>query len=256
MFSRLIVFCALTAPLLCAADFEATYTEQGDSSNTSRVRIKDGDVVMGDQRATLLYRSDTKDIVAIDHGQKTYLVFDEATAERMEQQMGDMQQQMAAAMQQLQSQMSQMSEEQRAMMERMLEQQGMGAQPSGAPRISVQPAGKARVGGMSCEKLRMSENGRPASEACVVPPGAVDMSGADYEALLTATDNMRSMVERMTGGFTQLNGLDFRALDGVPVQVRDLDDGSVSTLTTHSNAELDSSMFRVPEGYRQKQMPQ
>lgn len=256
MFSRVIVFCALAAPLLCAADFEATYRKQGDSGETSRVAVKNGDVVMGDHRATVLYRANTKDIVAIDHEKRTYLVFDEATARRMEQQMADMREQMADAMRQLESQMSQMSEEQRAMMQQMLKQQGMGAQPPGTPRMAVQRVGKARVGGMSCEKYRVTENGRPASEACVVPPGSVGMSAADYRALLTATDNMRNMVERMTGGFTQMKGMDFRALEGVPVQVRDLDDGSVSVLATHSDAKLDASMFRVPEGYRQKQMAQ
>lgn len=254
MFKRLFVFSTLMVPVLCSADFEATYRKQGDPSNTSSMSIRNGDVLMGDQQATLLYRAETRDIVAINHEAKSYFVFDEATTARLEQQMSEMQQRMASVMQQLESQTGQMSEEQRAMMQRMLEQQGMGAQAQGAPRMTVKAAGKGRVAGMSCQKYRVLENGRPATEACVVPPASVGMSTADYRALLTATDTMRGMVERMTGGFARLSEMDFRALDGVPVQMRDLGDGSVSTLASHSDAKLAASAFRIPDGYRQREI--
>ena len=48
--------------------------------------------------------------------------------------------------------------------------------------------------------------------------------------------------------------MNMRVMKGIPVRMRDLMDGDVSTLTSRSSVDLDAGMFRVPDGYQKRDM--
>ncbi len=50
--------------------------------------------------------------------------------------------------------------------------------------------------------------------------------------------------------------MNLRAMKGIPVRMRDLVDGDISTLVSRSSAELDAGIFRVPDGYRKRDILQ
>jgi hypothetical protein len=74
---------------------------------------------------------------------------------------------------------------------------------------------------------------------------------------VSATDTVRKFMERMSGNNdSDAVTMNLRAMKGIPVRMRDLVDGDVSTLVARSSAELNAADFRVPDGYRKRDMLQ
>jgi len=75
--------------------------------------------------------------------------------------------------------------------------------------------------------------------------------------MVNATDAVRKIMERVTGkNDNDAISMNLRAMKGIPIRMRDLVDGDVSTLASRSSAELDAAIFRVPDGYRKRDILQ
>ena len=173
------------------------------------------------------------------------------------QQMGAAQQQMNAMMAQMQEQMKNMSEEQRAQMQQMMESRMASGGAKIAVKTTVQKKGEDTVAGVSCTNMMILANGKPSGEVCVAQAGVLGLDTADYHSMVNATDTVRRLMERVTGrDDNDTVSMNMRVMKGIPVRMRDLMDGDVSTLTSRSSVDLDAGMFRVPDGYQKRDMLQ
>ena len=257
--NQILIVLSLALPALCLADATLKYQGNKDPSSVTSIQVKDGDVLMGDQQSKMLYKAGRNEIIIIDHPRRTYMVLDEEAAKRMEQQMSGMQQQMNVMMQQMQQQMAQMSDEEREQMKKLLGSGMMSGAKQPPVKTTIQRHGKSEVAGIDCEKVTLLSNGKPSSKICVAPPNAVHVDSRDYEALLAATDAVKSIVQRMTGrlsGDIRSMSLNMRDMRGIPVLIHDLEHDYVSTLISHSDGKLDPSSFEIPKEYRRQQMVQ
>ncbi len=254
---RYLLILPLLLPTLGQADSTLKYTSEAFPDGETIIQVKDGDVLMGDRESKMLFKDGKPEIVIIDHRSRTYMVMDEETAKRMEQQMGAAQQQMSAAMQQMQQQMENMSDEQKAQMQQMM---GSYMQPGAARKpvkTTVQRQGEDTVAGVTCTKLMVLVNGKPSGDVCVARAGVLGLDTQDYLSMVNATDAVRKIMERVSGkNDNDAVSMNLRAMKGIPIRMRDLVDGDISTLASRSSAELDAGIFQVPDGYRKRDILQ
>ena len=255
MSPRFLLILLLVLPASVLADTTLTYANEKLPGGETIIQVKDGDVLMGDKRAKMLFKNSAKELVVIDHETKSYMVMDEETAKKLEQQMGQVQEQMDAMMQQMQQQMQNMSEEQRAQLQQMLgDKMPMGA--ANKPiETTVQQQGTDTVAGVTCTKMMVLVNDKPSGDVCVATAGVLGIDTDDYDSMVSATDAVRNFVERVSGrNDNDAVTMNLRAMKGIPVRMRDLVDGDTSILESRSTAELDAQLFTVPAGYQQKDM--
>lgn len=244
-------------PGLCQADSTLTYASETNPGRETIIQVKGEDVIMGDRDAKMLFLGGRQEVVMIDHSSKTYMVIDEATVKRLEEQVSAARQQMAIVMEQMKAQMQNMTEEQRAQMQQMIESQ-MPAGAGKAPvKTSVKKQGEDNVAGVSCTVLLILINDSPSGKVCVAQAGALGLDTQDYHSMANATDTVRRFMEQVSGrNDNDTVSMNLRAMKGIPVRMSDLVDGDISILSSRSSADLDAALFRVPDGYRKREMLQ
>ena len=239
---RYFLILPLLLPTVGQPDATLKYTSEAFPDGETIIQVKDGDVLMGDRNSKMLFKDGKPEIVIIDHRSRTYMVMDEETAKRMEQKMGAAQQQMSAAMEQMQQMM------------------GSYMQPGAARKpvkTTVQRQGEDTVAGVTCTKLMVLVNGKPSGDVCVARAGVLGLDTADYLSMVNATDAVRKIMERVSGkNDNDAVSMNLRAMKGIPVRMRDLVDGDISTLASRSSAKLDAGIFQVPDGYRKRDILQ
>ena len=188
----------------------------------------------------------------IDDADKSYIAFDKATMEKLAVKIN-------AAMAQMKEQLAKMPPEQRAQMEAMLP--GM----AGADKKWVVEAidtGKSdKVDGRSCRVWDIKRNGELDDQMCVVPysslPGKENFQ-AMFEKFAKVFEEMAKSVPMLSGMMTN----EFAAqakVGGFPVRTRGYENGKLGD-TEHNvrvwrEEAMAATMFDVPAGYKQKQMP-
>ena len=251
---QFIRFLPLLLPAVCLADTTLDYDSSKNPDAEMSIHIKDGDVLMGGKSSKALYKAGSREIVVIDHTRQTFMVIDDAAAQKMNEQVTAMQDQMKAMMAQMQKQMANMTPEQRAMIEQTMKQQmpAMAAKPAST---TVEPKGNDSVGGIACRIIVVKTDNQPAHEACVASSKALGVSNADYQSMLAAMDAMQEIMRKLSGGIGTFP-VNVRDLDGIPVRMKNLGDGETSSLTGRSSATLDPDLFAIPSGYTQRPLMQ
>ena len=119
--------------------------------------------------------------------------------------------------------------------------------------MRVTATGKSRkVAGYNCKVHRMSQGGRDIQEMCIASRKAVGVPQGDYQTMQNMFAFMREIAEKSMAAIGMRGaGPSFPDIDGVPVEIRDLKDGSVSVLRRVSTKSISDSKFAVPAGYRQ-----
>ncbi len=257
MIPRSLLVLLLLLPALGQADTTLQYVSEARPDDATIIQVKDGDVLMGDRSSKMLFKDGKQEVVIIDHPSKTYMVMDEESVKRLEQQMGAAQQQMNAAMAQMQKQMENMSEEQRAQMQQMMGQHMQSGVAKNPAKTTVKQQGEDTVAGVTCMKLMVLVDDKPSGDVCVARAGVLGVDTKDYMAMVSATDAVRKFMQRVSGkSDNEAVSMNLRAMKGIPVRMRDLVDGDISTLKSRSSAQLDAAIFRVPGGYQKRDMPQ
>lgn len=260
------------------ATFAATTIEfdgQGDGPET--MMISKGKVLMRTgQDEDMVYDDRTRRMTMITHSERGYFVLDPDTMmERMQgmqaqsqQQMQQLQQELGPAMQQMKQQFQQLlddpnlSDAQKQMIQQQLEQMSGAASampeaPSGGMPMSepvrVQATGESRkVGGIACRVHRMSQGGRDIQEMCIASRQAVGVPADDYQTMQNMFAVMREIAEKSMAAVGMHGAApSFPDVDGVPVEIRDLEDGTVSVLRSVSTKSIADSKFAIPAGYRE-----
>ena len=191
-------------------------------------------------------------LYVIDEADKSYIVFDKATMEQLAVKLN-------AAMAQMKEQLAKLPPEQRAQMEAMVP--GM----SGGDKKWVVEAidtGKSdKVDGRACRLWDIKRNGELDDQICVVAYSSLP----GKENFQTMFANFAKVFEEMAKSVPMLSGMmtnEFDAqakVNGFPVRTRDYENGQLGNternVSVWREEAIPASMFDVPAGYKQKQMP-
>jgi hypothetical protein len=187
----------------------------------------------------------------IDDADKSYIAFDKATMEQLAKKIN-------GAMEQMKEQLAKLPPEQRAQMEQMMP--GMTEEKKWV--VDAVDTGKSdKVDGRACRIWDIKRNGELDDQLCVVPYTALP-GKENFQAMFA---NFAKVFEEMAKSVPMLSGMmtnEFGAqakVNGFPVRTRAYEDGKLGN-TEHSMSvwreeAIPASMFTVPAGYKQKQMP-
>ena len=188
----------------------------------------------------------------IDDADKSYIAFDKATMEKLAVKIN-------AAMAQMQEQLAKLPPEQRAQMEAMLPNMAGGDKKWVVEAIDTGKSDK--VDGRACRVWDVKRNGELDDQMCVVPyaslPGKENFQ-AMFANFAKVFEEMAKSVPMLSGMMT--NEFDAQAkVNGFPVRTRGYENGKLGN-TEHNvrvwrEEAIPASMFEVPAGYKQKQMP-
>jgi hypothetical protein len=186
---------------------------------------------------------------------RSYTVLDKATIEAMGKKM-------TAVIDQAKQQLAKLPPEQRAQMEAMLGKQ-IPALAGGMKRtVDVTDTGKSeKVDGRTCRVWDVKRGGELDEQICVVSfaqlPGKEDFQAvfrrfaAIFEDIAKSVPDLAGM---MNSEYETLN-----KINGFPVRSRDYEEGKLGDsehlVKVWREEPIPASMFEVPAGYRQEQMP-
>jgi hypothetical protein len=240
------------------------YREEPPVIGTIEVSTQDGTSRMevtspgSNESGGMIFREESKEFIAIDHEEKEYYVIDEATMERIGNQLN-------SAMQQMQESLANMPPEQRAMAEQMMKQHL--PQPAEAPEpVTVKETGATdTINGFRCKYHEVRQQGAKIRELCVADWSDIDGGREASSSMLAMADFFETMADQFSSG----SGIDvmgqhralfgqMRELGGYPVLTREFDETgrieSESRLKSARSADIDPALFNPPQGYRRKDL--
>jgi hypothetical protein len=205
----------------------------------------------GGSGTVVLFKNDV--LYTLDPQQKTYLMVDQATMQRMIEQLGP-------ALKKVQEMLASMPPEQRAQLEKTLGTSGAGSKPVVE---KVRKTGRTdKIQGYACSYSEVLRDDVVSTEACVAAPATLKGSQDLLDASSRVLAFMKPLTESVDLPF--LRQITSRQLDnyaqlgGIPVRVRRFDAGKAifeSTLQSISTEAVPAAMFEVPEGYTKKDLP-
>ncbi len=263
---------ALFIAPVTSADTTMEFDAQGDGL-PNEIVIKGNKVLMhSSDGEDMVYDASQKNTTMIDHERRGYYVMDpQAMVEGAKAMQSQMQGQTGAGMQQMQQMQQYMQtllddpnipEDQKNMyreeMAKMMGSAGAtpvapaGSMPALAP-MRIESTGESRkISGIKCKMFVVSKGDKAMEEVCVASRKAAGLPEEDYATLRSMFAFMREMADQsMAAMGVESGGPEFPDYGGVPVQIKDLDDGSLSTLRNVSTKSVSDSAFSVPAGYRQ-----
>ena len=257
-----LVLVLLLVPI-AQADITLGYTDEGGATG-STVMIK-GNMVRMEEREEdgsivySLFDRDGRTLTMVIEEERSYA---QLTEDGLRAQAGEVQRMQQEFLRQMRQQMEHMPPDQRRMMEQQMRQMGIDpAMLSGedipVPDIATletRPTGETgTIGGVRCERMDVYLEGERTNELCVARPGDVGMSSDDFATMQVLFEFMHSLAEiaiSMGGPFAADMGTEMLPkVDGVPVMIRNLDDGMEIKLESVSGDTLSADLFRIPPDY-------
>ena len=218
----------------------------------SRIEITS---VSSNESGGMIYRSNKKEMVAMDHTAQEYYVIDQPTMDRMAAQV-------RAAMEQTEAALEAMPPEERALAEQMI-QRPLSQEQQSAPETELRATGRNdKIAGRSCKYYDVMQDGRKIRDLCVTPWNDMPEGRQAAHAMMELAD----FFENMRNAFAGAGGLEvmdrqqemfayMEELDGYPVLSRDYDASgkleSESRLTGARSEKIGSSLFEPPPTYQQ-----
>lgn len=208
----------------------------------------------------MIFRGDRREMVVVDHDDKSYMVIDEEAIEQIAGQVSQVADQVAEALKNV-------PEEQRAMVEKMMKQR-MPQQAPKLPQTEVRRTGeRADKRGYPCVKYEVLVDGRRIRELWVTDWGNVEGGDEAEEAFGEMAKFFADMLDAFSsaaggfGGFGPQDGgifADMKEIDGFPVVTSGFgEDGSLedeSGLRSAKRRTLDPAEFEPPSGYKRRSM--
>ncbi len=214
-------------------------------------------------RGDIVFRGDRREIVVIDHRERSYMVFDKKTIDDMGKQLNEVKA-MTEKMNIPQAALDQMPEEQRKKLEAMMGK-GQSTGTSKVAEVEYKNTGEtATKNGYPCVKYEVTRNGKMFQELWLTDWDNVEGGQAAqvvFAEMAGFLKEMMSAVGDILGGSDLFGGSksvdSFTELDGIPVVSRQYDGGeleSESVLRSASRQTLDPTAFEPPAGYKRRTM--
>ena len=214
-------------------------------------------IAMPGQSGDAIFRGDRREMLILNHDDRSYVVMDEAAMKQLQATLGQ-------AMSQMDQMLQNMPPEQRARVEEMMKGRGMAMPQAGAARAELRPTSeRATHNGFATTKYEVYRGGRKTQELWVTPWNNVD-------GVAEARPVFESMAEFFQGLMTALGPMGATAADasafsymkelpGFPVVTQTFDDTgaptSRSTLLGIRREAVPPAQFEPPAGYRQQALP-
>lgn len=221
-----------------------------------------GDSSAGTVKDEVVFRGDRRQMVVVDHNEKSYMVVDNATVERIGGQVQGMQGQMEAAMKDAMKRLEQLDPKEREM-EKMLKERmpgGAAAIPGGSARSPSEyrkTSERASKQGYPCVRYDVFRDGEKVRELWVTDwdnvQGGVETLNA-FKEMKSFYDELMGSFAGMTDGFLDLDPADnviesYFKVAGFPVVSRSFEGGELESETVLESAterDLDSDAFEPP----------
>jgi len=265
------------SPLAAGVVFqvETTYHSGSPRTESSEMSVEKPNLKMeiqsgsGDrpESGDAIFRGDRRQMVVVDHSDKSYMVIDQDSLESLG---GDVADQMSEAMKELEKQMEGLDPKQREMMEKMLKGRMPGAAPGGAPAMPTTEFRKSSDTAVHSGYRTVRWDGFRGDEKFIElwvtdwdnVKGGRDVADTFGEMASFYKEIMDSFKEMM-GGAAGLFGNNtgpmdaFTRVDGFPVLTRSFQGGELESetlLESVTERDLDPDAFEPPKGYRLRTM--
>jgi hypothetical protein len=247
---------AVLGTLGAPAAFAGVYVEMIDRDNgadsiAQKIYVQNGlgRFVDAQGHATLI-KNNTMYI--IDEADKSYVAFDKATMEQLAKQI-------KVQMEKAKEQLAKLPPEQRAQMEQMMSGMSGGGQKNAVEALDTGKSDK--VDGRACRVWDIKRNGELDDQICAVPYSS--LPGKENFQVVFA--NFAKAFEEMVKSVPELSGMmanEFDAqakVNGFAVRTVGYEEGRLGTdqqlMRVWREEAIPASMFEIPAGYKQKQMP-
>ncbi|MCC6765846.1 MAG: hypothetical protein IT293_14405 [Deltaproteobacteria bacterium] len=246
--SQMLVLAAVADTASAGVVIVGTYTgTKTPKGRTVEFRIQDGRGRISSQPGQFIYYDHGKRTAYIvDMEKKTSFAVDEARAKQISAQLDEAQKMMEAKLKDL-------PPEQRAMVEKMMKEQG-GGRPTGARKpLDFLKVSEDTIGAWPCARYRASGDGRKV-EVCTAEADALNIPPDDVAVF----EGFLDLSERMAGESGPGGGAAERGYEGLPLERKELRDGVVTdrfvidSITTESMPAED---LRVPSGLKEVTPP-
>ncbi len=238
-------------------------TESGSAQTRSQIAyVKDGTIFVngagGDPKIDLIFARERSSITVINHGDRTYLSFDEEKINELSDRAQGM---MSTVQKQLAENLANLPPEQAARMKEMMGNFGMpaGNQPP-PPTKKLVKRGIVTINNMKCRQIDVMSNNQKVAQLCVADPSALNLPRDDYEtikAIQAFGERISQKAGQVSGQFggsvPEFGGVQ---IDGVPVEMRNFS-GPVSSVMTVTRvaAGVGAVSMAIPDGYNPRQLP-
>ncbi len=208
----------------------------------------------------MIFRGDRREMVVVDHENRTYHLIDEAAV-------GQIAGQLSEAERMMQEALKNVPEDKRAMIEQMMKQKmppGAQAPPARSQSELKKTSERGEKNGYPCVKYEVLRDGRKIRELWVTDwsnvEGGSDVVGA-FEDMADFFSELMSAMPSFGGQGGPVDGPGFehmKELGGFPVVTREFDDdGSLEGETFLRSAKrqtIDPDAFDPPSGYKRQEM--
>jgi len=232
-----------SAGVLIVGTYTGTKTPKG---RTVEFRIQDGRGKISSQPGQFIYYDHAKRTAYIvDTDKGTSFEMNEARAKQMGAQLADAQRMMEAKL-------KEMPPDQRAMVEKMMKEQGGGlAPPGGRTPLKFAKTGSGKVGAWPCDRYAASGGSRTV-EVCTAEAPALGISVGDvavFEGFLDLSEKMAGEVGASGG----MGSASERGFSGLPLERTESHDGKVTdrfTIETIAQETMAAADLQVPSGLK------
>jgi hypothetical protein len=236
-----------SAGVVIVGTYTGTKTPKG---RTVEFRIQDGHGRIASEPGQFIYYDHPKRTAYIvDTEKKTSFKVDEARAKQIASQLAEAQKTMDAKLKEL-------PPDKRAMVEKMMKEQG-GGRPAGPRKpLDFVKAGADKVGAWECDRYTASESGRKV-EVCAAEPDALNLPAADvavFEGFLDLSEKMAGDASSgsMGGGAAE------RGFEGLPLERKEMHDGIVTdrfVIDSITTEKMPAADLQVPSGLNEVTPP-
>lgn len=240
-----------------AVHADTTLQVQGSDGLQSTIQIRNGkgrlsSAGMGEY---LLYDSGTGTITYVEPQRQQYTQLTAAELESMVQTAAGIKQSVAPYMANV---LAGLPAEQRRMIEQRMG--GMTAAPAAGESADIRTVDRGRhiFAGLHCQASGILKHERPAAEVCMATAASGQLSSRDFntlEALVSLSRSMAGSASSLLGDLAAQIELMAIELDGVPVAVRDLENGRHYQVTAVSSAVLSDALFNDYGRFQKQAVP-
>lgn len=220
----------------------------------SRIEITS---VSSEESGGMIYQSDRRELIALDHTLQAYYVFDQATMDMMAAQV-------KSALEQTEAALEAMPPEERALAEQMIQRPVDEERPRSRHKLVA--TGKSdTIAGFGCKYYDVFQDDRKIRDICMTPWKDIPQGREASKAMM----ELAGFFERMRKAFEGSGGLNLmdrqqemftymEELDGYPVLSHDFDESgeilSESRLKAARKQKIEATMFEPPSGYQQQSL--
>ncbi len=258
----------LTAPLYAGVVYEIEVKDHEQSppkTESIQAAVEGRHLKMGiaskgkGAQGDMIFRGDRREMVVVDHENKTYHLIDEEAVKGIAGQLSEADRMMKEALKNV-------PEDKRAMIEQMMKQKmPAGTQlPEQRPKSELKKTSeRGDQNGYPCVKYEVWRDGHKLRELWVTDWSNVEGGSDVVDAFEGMADFFRQMMDSLPnmggGGPADNNAFEhMKELGGFPVVTRDFnDDGSLEGETTLRSAKrqtIDPDAFEPPSGYKRQEM--